>query len=225
MDATPEYKQPDSLTPLSQRLAGLEVHALPGALAALDAERRRREAGPPLDASELRRLLAEARGRAPSEAVALREAWVEELLTAVETKLAQRGQPELLAQGLRRLEQLLYGTPEPADPRLAAADGALAALQAAARERLLSEVGLQQLADQTGLPLDVGRHEVVSSEVGDDPARDGTVARQEAFGWLLGDAVLAPARVVRYAATSARGAAPPPDAGHWGARTDDTHPQ
>jgi hypothetical protein len=225
MDSTPEGKKPDSLTPLSHRLAGLEVHALPGALAALDAERRRRESAPALDASGLRRMLADLRGRAPADAVAVREAWVEELLATVAARLAQRGQPELLAQGLRRLEGLLYGAPQP-EPQLATADAALKTLQAAARERLLSEVGLQRLPDQTGTVLDAGRHEVVSSETGSDPARDGTVARQESSGWLLGESVLMPARVVRYAATAARGAAPPPaDGGRWGGRANDAHPQ
>ena len=208
MEGTPENKQPESLTPLSQRLAELQLHTLPSALAALDAERRRREAGPPLDASALLRLLAEERGRASAEAVAVREKWAQELLAMVEAKLAQRGQPQLLAQGLRRLEDLLYDKPQPVDPQLAAADAALAALQAAARRRLLEEVGLQRLPDQTGALLDAERHEVVDSEPGDDPSRDNTVARQETFGWLLGDAILLPARVVRYAATLP-GDAPP----------------
>lgn len=221
MDTTPEGKQPDSLRPLSQRLAELEVYALPGALAALDAERRRREAGPPLDASALRRLLEELQGRVPAEAIAVRARWAEELLTAVATKLAQRGQRELLAQGLRRLEELLYGTPEPPDPQLAGADAALAALQVAARQRLLGEIGLQRLPDQTGAALDALRHEVVGSEPGADASRDGTVAHQEAYGWLLGDAVLVPARVVRYATTTAPGAASPSaDDGRWGTRAE-----
>lgn len=150
-------------------------------------------------------------------AVARREEAVAGLVHEVELRLAARGNPAVLAQGLRRLEDTLYRAPDfsdPDDPPFGALPPRAVALlerfddlfreaQAAARGLLQAELGLAMMTPQVGQAIDPVRHNVIGSVTGDDPARDNTVAQVEAPGWMLADAVLARADVIRYSCSSA----------------------
>lgn len=150
-------------------------------------------------------------------ALARREEAVARLAQEVRLRLAARGSPATLAQGLRRLEDTLYREPElsdPADPPTGALPPGAAGLldrfddlyraqQAAARRLLRDELGLDMMTTRVGQAIDPVRHNVTGSVSGDDPSLDNTVAQVEAPGWLLDDAVLARADVIRYSCSSA----------------------
>lgn len=223
----PERPEPKPYPPPPDPLGrGVDLQGLSSRLAALDTERARRpaaEAVPELDISTAqeaqeacRRALQDAE---PGWQVALesalrdREAALETLASETNLKLRAAGQPDLLRQGLRRLEAAAYqdrSFPNPgavlvgeaAAQALARFDAAFASAQAAARQLLQRHLGLEMMPDQTGAPLRADWHNVIGSEITDNPRRDNTVAREEAPGWLLHGEVLVPADVIRYAAST-----------------------
>ena len=150
-------------------------------------------------------------------AVLRREEAVGRMAQEVQLRLAARGSPATLAQGLRRLEDTLYREPGFSRPDapptgvlppqavalLDRFDDLYRAEQAAARRLLHDELGLDMMSTSVGHAIDPVRHNVTGSVSGDDPFLDNTVAQVEAPGWLLGDAVLARADVSRYSCSSA----------------------
>lgn len=150
-------------------------------------------------------------------ALARREEAVARLAQEVRLRLAARNNPATLAQGLRRLEDTLYREPDfsdPTDPPTGALppgavgllnrfDDLYRAQQAAARRLLRDELGLDMMTTRVGQAIDPVRHNVTGSVSGDDPSLDNTVAQVEAPGWILDDAVLARADVIRYSCSSA----------------------
>lgn len=143
---------------------------------------------------------------------------LDEMVVETDRKLQARGRPDLLSQGLRRLEAALWQEgeslvpPSATDPRIVAKlqrlDQETTAARTALRELLRDELGLIMMPDQTGQPLDPRRHNVIASIPSHDPWRNSTVASQAAPGWMLGDVVLVPADVVRYAGTGSSLTAP-----------------
>ena len=217
---------------LGKRVEQMDLSTLAQRLAALDQEQGRPDSAPDgddarLDTASLTRILAELGPLAAAAdahtqqsvqaAVGDRERALHDLLEVIRLKLAARGEPEIIAQGLRRVEEAVYRqrsfiTPDPGicatDPlRVVPAlldefDSQLAIAQAAARDLLKSELGLEMMPDQTGKRVDPSYHDVGASHSGDDPARENTVSSQESPGWLLEGAVIVAADVVRYTCSS-----------------------
>jgi hypothetical protein len=204
----------EQLRPLAQRVQSLNLPALAGRLAALDQARDRRGEGQAGFAAPEAEAALERLRAAGGEGVADRAAALEALLRDVRGKLAGQRTPEVLSQRLRHLYATVYEEPRfGGEPRAAAAefDSAYRDAQRQAQAALKAALGLEAMPDQTGLALDPERHSIIASEAGDDPLRDGTVAAQEAPGWLLDGKVLVAADVVRYTAAGAKPALPTMD--------------
>ncbi len=204
------------LEALARQVQGLDLARLSSRLAALDQEQSDDSdlGGAMPGASAARAALERLREMAAGQPViAEREAVLAALVGEVEARLREPDRPQDLAQGLRRLGQAAYEErdfgppPDPAteEVREALADFERAFRQAQTQGRAALEaaLGLEMMPDQTALPLDPARHNVVASVAGDDPSRDNTVARQDAPGWLLRGQVLVRADVERYSAAEA----------------------
>jgi len=189
----------------------MDLAGLSGRLKALDKESEG-HAPAQVDSADARAALEALEGIAEGDEMVTRR---KEALAAVETeaarKLEAKGDPQAIGHGLRRLGEAVFSEhelPTEASGHFAGAlqrfDEALAELKGQARELLERELGLRAMPDQTGRPIAPDRHNVVDTESGDDPAKDNTVLRQEARGWLLRDEVLARADVVRYASSIGR---------------------
>lgn len=218
----------DRAAGLARRAQRMDLRGLSARLAALDEEQAHREASTDavqaqIDTSSAEEILARLEQQLthaePGDAEGFRAAISrrKEALTALleETrrKLEAAQSPEMIGQGLLRLEDAVYREKTFEDAELAAGralldefDRELLAAQAGARKALESELGLRMMPDQTGEPIRLTHHNIVASQSGEDALRESTVARQEAPGWLLGEDVLSLADVVRY--TCPRGAPP-----------------
>ena len=202
----------------------MDIAGLPERLAALDAERLRRSAqggtaayldvAPAREMIEsLREMLPVGPAGEPPAAIAEREAALNALKAEFDRRLQAKDAPDLLALGLRRLEEAVFrpcsfGIPADASAALAHGlrriDEALTELQGKARDLLEAELALVMMPDQTGRRIDPKRHNVVGSRPVDDPSLDDTVVSQQRSGWLIGEEVLARADVTRYASPTGR---------------------
>jgi|UPI0003711089 hypothetical protein len=189
---------------LTRRLGQFDVNGLRKRLHDLDQATDARSESPFLAAvADARRLVAEARSQGTAaRSLAAREACLDDLETQVMRKLSGPRDEPTLAQGLRRLAAVLAPTtddPTP-DSSLARLDAAIQQARSAAAEQLAADLGLSIMLVSPGDRVDPVRHEVVETRVAQDPALDNTVCSVEDAGWLLGDAVLVRAEVIRYSA-------------------------
>jgi len=195
----------------------MDLSGLRGQLEAFDKERSKRQ-GTPAWAAAWDPVVEQTWATLPVDGESGTDQWVEERRSAlgvldseVRARLSGGRTPDVLAQGLRRLQEAAYtersfGRPESATPEmresLTTFDEAFRDAQRQARELLKSELGLEMLPEQTGLPIDPTRHNVVGSETANTPSQDNTVASQEAPGWTLDGDGLVRADVIRYAAAT-----------------------